>query len=404
MTGEEAATVRVFSMDSADGTICRVELTFGEDDAEAAGPLPPRCCEDIECWSPLLAVFECGVSLRRNIAIFLALAASACPSSPSTAPEQSSSAAAAHQSERAPARTSASAGIGIEELLSKARRADTTALVLQVHGEERGVWWFEHEPAPIESMSVTKSIVGLAVGIAIEQGHLQGVDVPVVRYFPAFGTNPQRKSVTLRHLLTHTSGLPQNPKDWSRPLLEQALAAPLEHAPGEKFQYSNLAMSLIGGILTEATKQDLDVFVGKYLFEPLGITEYSWHKPFGRAQAQAGLSIRPEDLAKIGELLRNGGKHDGTQLVSADWVSASTRPQAPGGQYGYLWWLLLDPHAKPIGYYADGFLGQRLVVIPERGIVAVRMRRMGEADRPGETADPATNYAEFAQHLTRLEL
>jgi len=127
-----------------------------------------------------------------------------------------------------------------------------------------------------------------------------------------------------------------------------------------------------------------DKFAERYLFEPLGITDYYWSKQPGEiVETGGGLFLRPRDMAKIGLLYLNGGRWHGKQIVSAKWVKESTKNQAGSMElpdwvmaadgYGYQWWLgALKVDSQDIRFYsARGRAGQYIVVFPKQQMVAV---------------------------------
>ncbi|SEN26729.1 CubicO group peptidase, beta-lactamase class C family [Bradyrhizobium sp. OK095] len=154
--------------------------------------------------------------------------------------------------------------------------------------------------------SMTKSVVSLLVGIAMDRGLIKDLDTPVVSYFPdnADLRMPDKDPITLRHLLTMSAGLGSS------------------KAPGISFAYSDGETELIGAILKKVTGKTVDVLAQENLFAPLGIKDVNWRQdPFSGLPASAnGLSLRPRDWAKIGQLVLNRGVWEGQQIVPASWV------------------------------------------------------------------------------------
>jgi CubicO group peptidase (beta-lactamase class C family) len=243
--------------------------------------------------------------------------------------------------------------------------------------------------------SVSKSVTSALVGIAIARGEIPGVDTRVLPYFDGFRIpdgDPRRASITIRHLLTMTAGIkwdessvaythPANncaamerSDDWIQYVLDQ----PMAEAPGTTFVYNSGATQLLSYVLKRATRKEADAYAAEHLFGPLGIGQHYWkHAPKGLADTEGGLYLTPRDLAKFGYLYLKGGLWDGRRLLTPDWVAASVSPAVDSGggrprttRYGYKWWLL--PHgAEPYAFSALGYGGQRLIVVPERSLVAV---------------------------------
>jgi len=242
--------------------------------------------------------------------------------------------------------------------------------------------------------SVTKSVTSAALGIAIDEGHIEGVHVPVMSFFEAyqpFETDARKEATTLEDLLTMRSGLLWKDAggytsdehdtikmELSDTWIQYVLDRPTDSDPGTKWQYNDGASVLIGKILREATGQRADDWANENLFQPIGIDSFHWKiTPDGEADTEGGLYLRTEDLARIGYLFLRGGEWNGTRVISQDWVEASTSPvvehiggpQSPG--YGYQWWIPLQENGQTRIFAANGYGGQFLLVSPEHDIVAV---------------------------------
>src|SRR5262249_29391264 len=125
--------------------------------------------------------------------------------------------------------------------------------------------------------------------------------------------------------------------------VQLALAAELSDEPGSKFFYNNEATNLLAGLVERASGKKLDRLVGDEILAPLGITDWEWlHDKAGNPHAMAGLRPQPRDLAKMGQLMRDGGSGGGKPILSRAFVEQATRPSAKNPQYGLLWWLLGD--------------------------------------------------------------
>jgi CubicO group peptidase (beta-lactamase class C family) len=244
-----------------------------------------------------------------------------------------------------------------------------------------------------DERSVTKSVTDLLVGIAIDRGWIKSVDQSVMSFFPEYADlrTPEKNRITLRDLLTMSSGLEWHEMDTPytsdknseirmdtspdpyRYALEQPIAAP----PGEIWNYNSGSTELLGAILRKATGKPLDQLARSLLFDPLGITDVEWYKyAHGNSSAAAGLRLRPRDLAKIGQLVLQHGAWNGKQLVSSAWIEASTTPQINGLLvffYGYQFWLgrsLINRHELDWSA-AWGLGGQRVFIVPELDLVVV---------------------------------
>lgn len=235
----------------------------------------------------------------------------------------------------------------LDGLVQAARDAHSSALVILQHGEPLVNEILDGGgDRPIETMSVTKAVLSLLVGRAVTLGHLPGVDLPICDLYPEWKQGRKRE-VTLRHLMTHTSGL-QNvpgtmPEIYPSPdFVQLALCAELDYPAGTHFAYNNKAANLTCGVLERATGQRADDFARAELFGPLGIEDWSWVRDgAGNPHGMAGLSLRPRDLARLGQLALDGGEVDGQSLISHEWIRESTHPATPlDDEMGLLWWML----------------------------------------------------------------
>jgi CubicO group peptidase (beta-lactamase class C family) len=239
--------------------------------------------------------------------------------------------------------------------------------------------------------SATKSVNSILVGIAIDQHLIGGVDEKISAVFPEYAdlfADPKKSAIRLRDCLSMTTGLAWNESDLpytdarndhvamnaSGDPIRYLLERPLVAVPGKTFVYNSGISILLGEIIHKVSRLPADKFAERYLFGPLGITNYYWLKyPNGVVQTGGGLWLRPYDMAKIGYLYLNGGRWDGNQIVSASWVEASIQQHALDRTYGYQWWLgnfEVDGH-QFAAYGAQGRGGQIIIVFPDLQLVAV---------------------------------
>ena len=246
--------------------------------------------------------------------------------------------------------------------------------------------------APIEAKSVTKSVVALAIGVLLDEGRIRSLDAPMSTWFSEWSDGDKAK-VTLRHVLTHTSGLEHRAGDGEMSRHDDRLAyvraLPIVVEPGTEFSYNNEATQLLAGVVRSAAGKPLDDFVGERLLAPLGIDTWSWDRdPSGTPLAYTGLRITARGLAIIGQMVLDGGRFDGKSIVDGGFIDRALRPnQALNPGYGLLWWLRPSPDgAQVLDANANGWLGQYLVVCPRSGRVAVRQRR-GRTTGVGQVAE-----------------
>lgn len=253
---------------------------------------------------------------------------------------------------------------------------------------------------PTNAKSITKSIISALVGIALRERYLTSLDQQVAEFFPQYfpADDDQRKrEITLRHLLTLSSGLLWDERSAeSLPVLfaspnwvEHGLRLPLLHPPGQVFAYSTLDAHLLSAVLAQATGMNLLAFANRYLFGPLGSTAPTWTSdPQGYQVGGSDLCLTPGDLAKVGYLYLRRGRWEEHQLIAEDYLEASTRTQIipkdgefAAATYGYLWWVKTIGHYP--SFYALGYGGQLICVIPAIDVIMVTTARLNVPPEQG---------------------
>jgi CubicO group peptidase (beta-lactamase class C family) len=219
------------------------------------------------------------------------------------------------------------------------------------------------------------------VGIAIDQRFIAGVDQRVGGFFPdrSFANwDTAKQAMTLENLLTMTTGL-----DWpeadatfrqlygSRDWVKFVLDEPMRSSPGSQFLYCSGCSHVLSAILQRQTGMNTRDFAQRELFEPLGITDAAWDTDTtGTPIGGWGLQLTPREMAKLGYLYLNGGRWDGRQIVSTDWVKTATRKHTGTDSdlgYGYQWWI----YPRWGAYAALGRYGQTIFVIPNLNLIVV---------------------------------
>lgn len=364
----------------------------------------------------------------------------------------------------------------LDDLVKEAEKSHSDALVVWKDGKSVGEWYFGKPAVKIEAMSATKSVVNLAIGKLITDGKIKSVDQPVYEFYPEWKQG-RKKSITIKHLLNHTSGLQNETRADveiypSPDFVQLALAAELSNDPGTFFAYNNKAVNLLAGIVQKASGKRMDLYIRDGIFTPLGITDYSWMlDKAGNPHGMAGLHILPSDFAKLGQLVLNRGKWDDRQIIAESWFDLSFRPgQEFEPTCGLLWWLIPDhityiidddqitkltaKGVSPdfagklrllkgsyesrsalqtaaekvfgerwqeqimstlgpmswsltrkqvgknvIGYYASGYLGQYLIIVPADHVIVVRMIK--GSDGYSEKTDGFMSITELAVKLVK---
>ena len=234
----------------------------------------------------------------------------------------------------------------------------------------------------INIKSASKSVLSALVGIAMVEGHLDSLDQRVVDFFPEYfddDTDPRKRTITLRHLLTLTAGLEStsfgNYGAWvsSSNWVRYALRQPMIRTPGgDAMIYSTGSTHLISAILTEATGMSTLAYARSRLFEPMGIRLAAWDRdPQGYYLGGNNMALSPRQLLQFGQLYLDGGRYGDQQLIPAAWIHASTRRFVTktyrGFEYGYLWWI--EDFAGYETWFAWGYGGQYVFVVPALDLV-----------------------------------
>ena len=274
--------------------------------------------------------------------------------------------------------------------------------------------WHADAPVPDERTlwdlaSLTK-VVGMTTAMMqlVEQDRVD-LDAPVARYVPAF-TGDGKERVTIRHLLTHSSGLPA----W-RPLYKEAttpdtalailLATPLDTVPGARMVYSDLGAILLGKVVERVSGEPLDTYVARHITQPLGMTSTMYRPPaslrervapteydpwrqrhvrgevhdenaymLGGVSGHAGLFSTAADLSRFARMLLGGGMLDSVRILRAATIAQFTVVQDPGLSHRALGWETPTGQnsaghkmsARAFGH--TGFTGTSLWIDPERGV------------------------------------
>jgi CubicO group peptidase (beta-lactamase class C family) len=249
--------------------------------------------------------------------------------------------------------------------------------------------------------SMTKSLVSLLVGKAIEQGRIKSIDDRIETYLPELKGSGY-EGATIRHILQMRSGVDyeerydfQNPgiaasnhinalvKNVAR-FADAALTIPRASKPGEVFAYKTLDTAVLGWMLERATGTTVAAYMAQSLWEPLGAERDGFFimdgpPNVGREFTGAGFNATLHDFARVGAMMLDNGRGNGHQIVSADWVARITTPiKFPGDSgngYGMQWWTFGDT-----AYSAVGLQGQFIFVDPKTRTVVVKLSHFPPGD------------------------
>jgi CubicO group peptidase (beta-lactamase class C family) len=226
----------------------------------------------------------------------------------------------------------------LEALLRTAAEQNSSAVILVQDGKLVLERYRASYTGPVNLMSATKSVVSLAVLHLVAAGKLK-LETRVASLFPRWRRGP-RAAITIRQLLNHTSGLDTRRAGIKGSIRIHALGSQLMHRPGARFTYNNNAVDLLAVVVRRVSGLQLDAYLERHIFRPLQIEDARWARDAeGTPLAAGGLSLRPVDLAKIGQLILDGGTHDGQQVLPEELVQAALAPGSPlVAQCGLLWW------------------------------------------------------------------
>jgi CubicO group peptidase (beta-lactamase class C family) len=295
----------------------------------------------------------------------------------------------------------------LTEFLNGPALADVRAVIVAVGDQTVFETYAGGSPEDYHHVfSVTKSVVSTLVGIAVDEDLLR-LEQTLAELLPAYAgaMNVQVGGTTLAQLLTMTGGFPDTravdasaftpTSDWVALCLQSAVAP-----PGQQFAYSDVGAHLVGAILVQATGRSILQYAQDKLFDPLGVlsaqvaepvldpndipydaASFTWGvDPQGIHTSSFGLAIRPVDMLAIGSLFLHQGRWHGVQVVSQDWVRQATAAHSQGrrgsGEYGFLWWVGTADGAP--AYFAAGYGGQLIEVVPDRDLVVVVSTAVGE--------------------------
>lgn len=231
--------------------------------------------------------------------------------------------------------------------------------------------------------SIWKSILSITVGICIDKGIIKSIDEPISNYLSEFaqGEHLYHKAITIRHLLTMSSGVYWNKGiHYSCPMMAQMMRTnswiphiadiAMNDYPGNKFQYKEWDVILLSAVIGKAAGRTAYELCNEFLYKPLGISSGVWSQSpdnvsYTVMKNEENSDLSARDLAKIGLLFLNNGVFQGKRIVSESYVRQAVSPSEASTEYGYLWWLFEG------GYGCRGFGGQEINVYPNEQLVVV---------------------------------
>lgn len=288
-----------------------------------------------------------------------------------------------------PRETPESQGVSSAAILDFIKETEETihdlhSFMLLRHGAVVAEGWWAPYAANLPHMlfSLSKSYTSTAIGFAVEEGLLT-VDDPVISFFPDDLPKEISKNLAamkIRHLLSMSTG---HTEDTTGALYQRRdgnwvkafLARPVKKKPGTFFLYNTGATYMLSAILQKVTGMKLIDYLQPRLFEPLGIQGAEWEVcPRGINTGGFGLSVKTEDIARLGQLYLQKGMWQGKQIIPAAWIEEASSKQIDNGDcrpdsdwvqgYGYQFW-----RCRNNAYRGDGAFGQYCIVMPDQDAV-----------------------------------
>tara|TARA_B110000037_G_C17054281_1_gene479090 strand:- start:330 stop:1361 length:1032 start_codon:yes stop_codon:yes gene_type:complete len=239
--------------------------------------------------------------------------------------------------------------------------------------------------------NATNVLTSIAIGMAIDDGYLISIETPIADLLPEYenelSTDSLKKTITIRQLLTHRSGISwdeivseddieemMNSDDWVKNVLEK----PLDAVPGGRYNFNSGASMVLSKIIQNLTNETLSEYINRRLFKALEIEEWLWTAdPSGTTNATNGLHLTQLDFTKIGYLLLKNGLWKDQVILSESWIYESTTLQhQPTYSYslGYLWFQFTEdrgnvPYNSRQTFYIPGHTGYHLYINPEENLI-----------------------------------
>lgn len=278
-------------------------------------------------------------------------------------------------------------------------------------------WEGYSENSTSSSFSMAKSVVGLLVGIAIDEGKISSVQDPISMYLPEFKN--AKYNITVKDLLTMSSGIKWN-ESYNNPFSvttksyygnnidKLILKSKSVQEPGKKYHYKVTDPQLLSIILKRVYQKSLSEITSEKLWKPLGaVNAASWSldQKDGDEKATCCFNSNARDFARLGQLVLNNGVWNGKQIVSESYLKASLTPadylvnqsNQVVDYYGYQWWIYNDQDT-PI-YYARGILGQYIMCIPSKNMVVVRLGHKRSKEKIDHHPSDMFDYIDLAYRI-----
>jgi len=250
--------------------------------------------------------------------------------------------------------------------------------------------------------SGTKSFSGVMCAAAIEDGLITSFDEKVSDTITEWIADKRRSQITIRQLLSLTSGIDAG-EIGRVPSYAEAVTKSSKYEPGANFEYGPVPFQVFGELMTRKLKRTNETvydYLNRRILKPIGLNVAFWRKDKGQPLLPQGAALTAREWIKFGQLLKNGGKWNGKQIVRENLLNELRIGSKANPAYGITFWLnhsgagpagtrreaIVDISAKDIAggvkdlFMAAGAANQRLYIIPLLDLVVVRQGQMGEWD------------------------
>lgn len=293
--------------------------------------------------------------------------------------------------------------------------AKDSALLFETYWDGYGIDSYSN------SFSMAKSIIGLLIGCAIDDGFIESLDQPVSAYLPEFKEG-NKALITIRHLITMSSGLSWDEAYaslfstttqayYGKFLRELVLDQTVINEPGRQFNYLSGDTQLLSLIVAKATGKTVSEYMSEKIWSKIGAEHdafWSLDKKGGIEKAYCCFNSNARDFARIGRLILNHGQWNGEQLVSTKYLDETLHSTLyladkelngiPTERYGHQWWFTTHRDHRVI--FARGILGQYIFIIPDLDIVAVRLGHLRSEVRIGGQPTDIFDYLDIAMDIS----
>lgn len=287
--------------------------------------------------------------------------------------------------------------IVLDEISSYAESQNSNALLVLHNGRLQLEKYYNEttKESTSNSMSMSKTITSILIGIAIDEGHITSEKELASTYISEW-QNDERNTITIEDLLLMQSGLrvDNNVQNIFSDVIslymgtdveDTALNIPLSKEPATEFEYNNANTQLLGIILERATKLPLEEYASSRLWKPIGAANAGWwlDKEDGMPKTFCCYFAQAEDWLILGQLLLQNGTWNGAQVIPKPWISKMLTQSTLERDYGFQIWLNYESggnrekdRTSPFlakNFLIDGTHNQEVIVVPEEKIVLVRI-------------------------------